>query len=428
MRQHPAVRRGAIKMSEAGKGEFKQGWPVVLSSAIGIGLGLSPLPFYSLGVMVEPLGAEFGWKPSEIFTGLFVMTISVLIAGPVVGTLADRYGARPVALISVLLFGLTFAAFSLNTGDIRVFYGLWAALGIAGAGTLPITWTRGVNSWFVHHRGLALGLALVATGIGGYAATQIVVAMLKTEGGWRSAYVAVAMLPLLIALPIAFLLFREKPRDANSPALSAPTIGYTLGQAAMHWRFWVLAAAFVPISLALGGVIPNMVKILTSDGIAQEQAYFLYSLIPLTVAIGRVFGGMLIDRLWAPGVAFVMLAAPAIGMFELSLAGVADAQLALIGVILIGVALGVEYDFMAYMVARYFGMKSYAAIYGALYGFFALGAAIGPIWYARMFEAAGSYDQALFTGALMTIVGAALLPMLGKYPEFSEAHPMGKEG
>ena len=409
-------------------GEFKRGWPVVLSSAVGIGLGLSPLPFYSLGVLAEPLGAEFGWKQSQIFGGLFVMTIAVLIAGPAVGSLADRYGARPVALISVLLFGLTFAAFSQNTGDLSVFYALWAALGVAGAGTLPITWTRGVNSWFVTHRGLALGLALVATGIGGYAATQIVVAMLKTDGGWRHAYLAVAALPLLISLPIAYFLFTERPRGEGASALAAPTIGLTLGQAVLTWRFWVLAAAFVPISLALGGVIPNMVKILSSDGIAKEQAYFLYSLIPLTVAIGRVFGGMLIDRLWAPGVAFVMLAAPALGLFELSLAGVADPSIALLGVILIGVALGVEYDFMAYMVARYFGMKAYAAIYGALYGFFALGAALGPIWYARMFETAGSYDEALFLGALMTLVGAALLPSLGRYPEFSAENPQGREG
>lgn len=412
--------------AQAESGEFKRGWPVVLSSAVGIGLGLSPLPFYSLGVMAEPLSAEFGWKQSQIFGGLFVMTIAVLIAGPVAGTLADRYGARPVALISVLLFGLTFAAFSQTTGDIGVFYALWAALGIAGAGTLPITWTRGVNSWFVTHRGLALGLALVATGIGGYTATQIVVAMLKTEGGWRSAYLAVAALPLLISLPLAYFLFSERPRSESASALAASTIGLSLGQAALTWRFWVLAAAFVPISLALGGVIPNMVKILKSDGMSQEQAYFLYSLIPLTVAIGRVFGGMLIDRLWAPGVAFVMLAAPAFGLFELSLAGVADPTIALIGVILVGVALGVEYDFMAYMVARYFGMKAYAAIYGALYGFFALGAAIGPIWYATLFERNGSYDQALFLGALMTLVGAAMLPLLGRYPEFSADHPTGK--
>jgi MFS family permease len=409
-------------------GEFKRGWPVVLSSAVGIGLGLSPLPFYSLGVMAGALNKEFGWKQSEIFGGLFVMTIAVLIAGPVVGALADRYGARPVALISVLLFGLTFAAFSQNTGDITVFYALWAALGIAGAGTLPITWTRGVNSWFVEQRGLALGLALVATGIGGFLATKIVVEMLKTDGGWRAAYLAVAALPLLISLPLAFFLFHERPRSESASALAAPTIGLTLGQAVLTWRFWVLAIAFVPISLALGGVIPNMVKILTSDGMAEENALSLYALIPLTVAIGRVFGGMLIDRLWAPGVAFVMLAAPAIGLFELSLAGVADPTIALIGVILIGVALGVEYDFMAYMVARYFGMRSYAAIYGALYGFFALGAALGPIWYARMFEANGSYDLALYIGALMTMVGAALLPLLGRYPEFSEAHPTGKEG
>lgn len=406
-------------MSGTGKpeSEFKQGWPVVLSSAVGIGLGLSPLPFYTIGVLLGPLNQEFGWKESQILGGLLVMTAAVLVAGPVVGWLADRYGARPVALISVLLFGLTFAAFSLMTSDIGVFYALWGALGLFGAGTLPITWTRGVNSWFVRSRGLALGLALVATGIGGYLATMIVAMMIKTEG-WRMGYVAVAALPLMISLPLAYFMFSERPRDAAASVLAKPTVGMTLGEAIIHWRFWILAAAFVPISLALGGVIPNLVKILKTDGMTDAQALFLYSLVPLTVAIGRVFGGILIDRFWAPGVAFIMLAAPAIGLVELSLPGVADYQLAMLGVILIGVALGVEFDFMAFMVARYFGMKSYAAIYGALYGFFALGAAVGPVWYALQFEATKSYDGALFYGAMMTIIGAALLPILGRYPDW----------
>jgi uncharacterized membrane protein len=102
--------------------------------------------------------------------------------------------------------------------------------------------------------------------------------------------------------------------------------------------------------------------------------------------------------------------------------------LALSAVILIGLALGVEYDFMAFMTARYFGMRAYGSVYGALYGFFALGAGLGPVWYARSFEANGNYDEALFVGALLTIVGAAMLPMLGSYPKFTVENPDGKGG
>ena len=36
--------------------EFKYGWPVVLSSALGIALGMSPLPFYTIGERLQRLG------------------------------------------------------------------------------------------------------------------------------------------------------------------------------------------------------------------------------------------------------------------------------------------------------------------------------------------------------------------------------------
>ena len=45
--------------THAGYDEFKQGWPVVLSSMLGIGLGLSPLPFYTVGVFAPLLMAAF---------------------------------------------------------------------------------------------------------------------------------------------------------------------------------------------------------------------------------------------------------------------------------------------------------------------------------------------------------------------------------
>ena len=48
-----------------------------------------------------------------------------------------------------------------------------------------------------------------------------------------------------------------------------------------------------------------------------------------------------------------------------------------IAIVLLGVAAGVEYDLLAYLVSRYFGVRSYARIYGALYALFC-GAGFGP--------------------------------------------------
>jgi predicted MFS family arabinose efflux permease len=400
------------------EGEFKRGGPVVLAAAFGIGLGLSPLPFYTIAVFARPLAQEFGWDIGQIMISLTIMTLAVFFIGPFVGMAADRFGARRVAIASVVLFALSFAGFALTNGSLLLFYANWGIMAALGAGTLPITWTRGVNSYFVANRGLALGLSLMATGLCGFAAPRLANFLIEAYG-WRMAYLAIAALPLLISLPLALVFFREAGRDGAAASMHPPpTWGKSLGQALGDYRFWVLGVAFVPISLALGGPVPNMVEIMGSKQFDRETAVGLLSFIGLSVIVGRVLGGILIDRLWAPGVAFVMLSLPAIALFLLSQMDTLPYWLALSSVILIGLALGVEYDFMAYMVVRYFGMRSYAAIYGSLYGFFAMGAGFGPAVFGAVFAAQGTYDPVLLIGSALTLAGSALLLVLGKYPKF----------
>ncbi|WP_051651334.1 MFS transporter [Brevundimonas bacteroides] len=410
--------------AKGGYGEFKLGWPVVLSAMLGIGLGLSPLPFYTIGILAPELAREFGWGFAEILGGLPIMTFAVLLGSPLVGLLADRVGVRAVALWSLLLFGLAFAGFAASNGNITLFYITWGIMALVGAGTLPVTWTRAVNNRFEVHKGLALGLSLVGTGMFGFACKPYT-AWLVEEFGWRIAYLGVAALPLLVALPIAFIFFHDvggktvtaAERRVADAERKAVTPGLSFGQALRDWRFWVLAVAFVPISFAVGGPIPNIENILRSNGFEAGDIVTLASLIGLSVIGGRLLGGWLIDRIWAPGVAFVLLSAPAVACWLLA-QGTTDPVIAGLSIVLIGFAAGVEYDLMAFMVARYFGLKSYGGIYGALYGFFALGAGIGPVIFGQYFDRTGSYETILLYSAIGLVAGAALLLLMGKYRNF----------
>ena len=410
-----------------GKGysEFKAGWPVVLAAMLGIGLGLSPVPFYTIGMLAPELAKEFGWKFGDIMGGLPIMTFAVLVASPSVGMLADRFGVRRVALISVVLFALSFMGFSLSNGDIRLFYLNWGIMAVLGAGTLPVTWTRAVNNRFEVRKGLALGLSLLGTGVFGFAVKPFT-AFLISEYGWRTAYLAVGALPLLIALPVAFFCLHDigernqsaGDRKASAAATVAATPGLSFGQTLRTWRFWLLALAFVPISFAIGGPIPNMENILKTAGFTGGDLVSLASIIGLSVIAGRIIGGWLIDRFWAPGIAFVLLTAPALACYILA-HGPLTYETAALSILLIGFAAGVEYDLMAFLVARYFGMKAYSAVYGMLYGFFALGAGIGPVVFGRAFDKAGSYDGPLMQSAVMLVAGAGLLLLLGTYRTFA---------
>ena len=410
--------------------EFRRGWGVVFASAIGIGLGMSPLPFYTIGVFASPLAETFGWGMGQILSALMIFTVAAVFTSPIVGMLTDRYGPRKIVLTSIVLFSLSMMSFSLLTGSMAQYLATWTLLAITGAGTLPIAWTRAVNNWFHRSRGLALGLALIGTGLFGIVAKQWAFILIEAVG-WRLAYVGVGALPLLIAWPIAFLLFRDTSdaKDTKDQPRAPAEGGLSLTQALKDWRLWLLAYAFIPISFAVGGPIPNLETMLGEKGFDAQDAVTLASLIGVAVIIGRVAGGFLLDYLWAPAVAAVILSLPAVATFMLA-QGDLSFLAAATAIMILGAAAGVEYDLMAYLVSRYFGMRHYAAIYGFLYGFFALGAGFGPGVFGRTFEATGSYDGILLIASALFLLGALPLLLLGKYRNFAlaseQSEPAGR--
>jgi predicted MFS family arabinose efflux permease len=401
----------------AGYGEFRRGWPIVLSAFLGIGLGLSPLPFYTAGVFAPHLAAAFGWKIGDIFTSLLITTLMVVWAGPLAGVLAVRWGVRRVALVSTALFGLAFMLPALSNGSLALFYASWAVIAIAGAGTLPITWTRAVNHRFDVRKGFALGLSLMGTGLFGILCKPYL-AWAIGAFGWRGGYVALGLLPLLIALPVGFFLFRDEDAphgDAPPPLVS----GFTLAETLRDWRFWLIALAILPISFSLAGPVPNLENILKHSGMTPERMLALTPLVGVTALLGRLIGGWLLDRFWAPAVGFVILGAPAVSCWILA----GDAlgfDMAAAAILLIGFALGVEYDLIAFLVARYFGLKSYAAIYGILYVCFALGSGLAPLVFGRDFDAHGNYHLALIASSAALVASAASLMLLGRYRVFAD--------
>ena len=407
--------------------EFSYAWRVVIASAVGIGLGLSPIPVYTLGVFALPLAQEFGWGIDKVMLALPVLTICALLMAPLVGLLVDKVGVRKVAITSVLAFSFSLMLHAANPGSYTYFLAMWVVVAICGIGTLPITWTRAINHWFHDCRGLALGSALVATGLFGIVA-KLYVAGLIDAYGWRTAFVGLGFLPLLIALPVAWFLFR----DVDDPAVPKDKLpemvtdasnhlaqGHTVKAAFLDWRFWLLCVCFVVISFGVGGTIPNMENLMGSKGFERGDAILLASLIGYSVMVGRIAGGYLIDRFWAPLIALGLLILPAISCYLLIQPSYTFA-VAAFAVLLIGLAAGAEQDLMAFLVARYFGMKSYGVVYGCMYGAFALGAGMGPYIFGRAFAQSGTYDNMIMYAGIGFVCGSIPLLLLGKYRYFNK--------
>ncbi len=399
--------------------EFRAGWPTLLAALIGIGCGASPVPYNMVGHLVGPLQAEFGWGRGQIMLAVTVFGAVVMLLAPWFGALIDRKGVRKIGVAALIGFSLSWMATTLTTSNIYVYYGIWIVAGVLGGASIPISWTRAVNAWFVTNRGLALAIALLGTGFAGIALNLSAPWMIENYG-WRGAVIGSALPALVLAAPFALLFLRDAPDTTIAGATEAQAQqnlhGATLKEATSTATFWIMFAAFAMVALAFGGLFVNFVPMLMDAGFEGGAAGAVASTIGVSILAGRLVAGALLDRYWAPYVAAPLFIAPAVACVIVATSTVTP-TLATVTAVLIGFAAGVESDLIAYLAARYYGLKNYARIYGVLYMAFGFASAVSPPLYGWSYDIFGSYQIALFCGATLFTISAIIMFFMNRYPE-----------
>ena len=83
----------------------------------------------------------------------------------------------------------------------------------------------------------------------------------------------------------------------------------------------------------------------------------------------------------------------------------------------IGFAAGAELDLMAFLAARYFGLKHYAKIYSILFMSLAICSGTAPMLFARVYDVTSNYDLGFYVSAVLFAFGGLLVLALGRYPD-----------
>ena len=306
------------------RNEFSLGWTVLVAGVLGVACGASPIPFNVIGFTVEPLIEEFGWSRTQILFPITIFGVIASLLAPFFGSLADKHGVRKVALYSLLAFGLSFAAISLTptaqvTSTLYIYYALWVLVGLIGIGSTPVSWSRAINLWFYKHRGLALGILLLGTSLAAIVVPKLAVWAIENYG-WRTMFAIVALLPLLVALPVGYFLFREPEPHERPQAISSDSgnlTGVSLGVALRDYRFWLIWLSIAIIATAFGGAFINMPAMLSDRGLDAQTAASVMGILGIGILSGRIITGALLDRFWQGFVAFPLLCLPAISCYLL---------------------------------------------------------------------------------------------------------------
>ena len=375
--------------------------------------------YYSFPQLAEAMHRELGWTKPELYGAATLgLALSGLAIYPL-GVAIDRGWGRAVMGGGSIFAGLLMLAWS-QVGDLALFYLIFAGIGCLQAATLyepafaviarrygPMNARRGI---------IALTLW------GGFASTVFVplIELLLAHAGWRGALVTLGLINIVICGGIYLTAIQPQHDAARRPALTAAgepgaEAGRgALSEAARSLVFWALALSFTAYTATYSAFLFHLYPMLTERGLSPAGAVAVIGCVGPAQVAGRVLIWMFaaeasIRRIGAVVVGFLPLAF-AVMMF------LPPTVLAMGAVAMVyGAANGIMTIVRGMAVPEMLSRRAYGAVNGAITAPSFIARAAAPAAGAALWAASGSYDgvlAAIVVGAAVTAAGFWLAVIL----------------
>jgi sugar phosphate permease len=285
------------------------GWWVLLG-IFSCYTALVGVQVYTLPLFYPALIKEFGWTSEDVTRPATIFFLTGAIITPFISSLFDRYSERHFMIAGsvITLTGLIAYRSMQTLTQMTVIYLIFALAQVC-CGQVPTMLV--VTRWFKRYRGIAVGVTLLGTSVGGAVFPLVVKSVLAT-GGWREAiFVLMIICAIMMILPLVFLI-RSRPEDmhlqpdgdraetetANLQAQQIKSEGPTLGKALRMPAFYLLAFATGSLWFCINGMIQHQTILLSTEkGVRMDILPVIISVFFWFSIVGRLFIGYLGDRI-----------------------------------------------------------------------------------------------------------------------------------
>lgn len=389
----------------------REGWWVVfgglLTLTITAGTGLFVIP-----VFIDPIVADTGWSLSDVSLGIMVWGLTAAFLSPLLGALIDRYGAR-----RMMIFGCAINFLStFLLGRVTELYQFYAVLGLAAIGTMSNTFipvAAVVARWFITHRGIATGIAMLGLGVGG-GIFPIVAERLLNSYSWQDVYTYLAFGYLVALVPT--LIWVRNPDPEKEKAYAAaheggydPQFDLSFSSALRTRSFWGLSLGDMLTGMIFNIFTIFLVVYLTRDLDSRSTATRIYSLFLICQAVGTLVFGSMADRFSIRGLLVCCYFIPVVGTCFL-LPGNSTA-LAYAFAITAGLAAGGRSAIFPVSLVYAFGETHMASIFGLSTTLFMLGNAFGAPIASAIYVSTESTRYVYLFCAVVLVVSTALVSL-----------------
>ena len=380
--------------------DINYGWVMVFVVFVLSGLAFGSLA--SISVFLKPVSLEFGWSRGQTSFAYTLASFASAAFGVMWGQLADKYGTKWFGAIGAVCMSLTLFSLS-GLGSILQFYILYFLFGAFGCALLFSPLYANVGFWFRENPGLALGIAASGGAIG-QAFIPHISGVLIESGGWEDAYIKLAIIYIIIAFPVSLLIKESAWRITARTEDESESRDFPLSEKeVVAWISFAVIFCCVCMSVP----IMHLVPLLTDSGFTLEFATSVLMVLMICGAFGRIFGGILGDRIGAlPGYILMSLGQTVFVVWFPHLSSPA-------GIYLLAAFFGFTYSGVMSSIlvcTRMMVSAKYGARAMSLTSFFGwIGMGLGGFLGGYFFDIYGDYSWAFTFAGIMGVINLVIL-------------------
>ena len=413
------------------RGVFYGWWMVAVGGFIMV---ITSVPIFQASALwAVPLESQFGWSRTQLGLALSFTRIEGSLTGPIAGYMVDRLGTRFMVFTGLTILTAGFFLFS-QVQNLWMFYLAYFIMSVGQGQAGWLTVMTLINHWFVRHRGMAMGLAMVGMGVGGLVLMPVIAWLINPEAnrlGWRHTAEIFAVVTLISAIVLPKII-RNKPEDIGAypdgadPVQSIQTedseqvgteLELTIWQALRTQAFWCISFGHGLGSMVVLAIMSHLGLLLSDLDYGVQTAAWI---IMVQTAISIVFqflGGWIGDLIPKNVALFIFTAIQGLGVVFLTLGP--DLIYFYVFAVLFGIGFGGRTPLTTAIRGEYFGRASFGRILGISTVPMNMLLLIAAPMAGFMRDELGDYDLAFLVLAGLNTVGAVLF-LVARKPKLSE--------
>jgi sugar phosphate permease len=428
-------------VSESKRGGIFYGWYIVAALFFASFLAIGSRQGF--GVFVKTWEEEWGVTTAAISVAAAIGWLANGFSQPLVGYLTDKYGGRPVLVISLAVMAVATIAVATvsNLFGLIILYGF--VISFASGGISPATSGVVIARWFDRKRGTAMSVLIAGGSVGGLVVVPFL-SFVLVEFSWQMAWIIVGVLALGLGIPLLLLVVRSRPQDLglNIDGDASPVEGsddqqitvQPVGQKFVErWQealeskpIWQLSFAYFVCGITTASISVHYVRWAVSEDISTGTAALAFGVLSGINAGGVLVVGWLSDKFQRKKLLGAVYLVRGVAFLSLIFLPGSSAlwAFAVIG----GMSWLATVPLTASLTADVYGVRNLGTLFGLANMSHQIGGATAVMLFGWAFTQLGSYDLAFGVGAA-TLLAAGLVSLSIREKQLSVRYaPVAPEG